>query len=685
MGSFLTCLASDHPRSVTFKDLGDAEVAHGIIKAQFVVETKHHQEYVMNLMNASRKLGEKLAAYPSGPRWAYRISTLLSQGYHDLEVLMGRPSTKMFHDDRKTLTSDGITFRDAQHEQDDLDTQPAGWPYSFQESTVPGIEKPVDKKHDRKSSRHKRQILGVMNTVLETTQILLEKKQMEALDKKVDFVINATEAVTNASKALANSLKFITESIKDLKAETAAQDLAAMGNMMLDIAYRHQSILQRQRDGVENLRKGILTPQAIPVEMMERALLKVQTLARRKDPKLIFPGRSVLDAYALRSQILEINGTLRVAVDIPLTKVGEDKTHMLQFIPGPIWKDYPRNPVWPDPESSILLTNGFTAATLTDDLMQKYCVKLGGRKICETTVKYNNLEDTCLGALYRGQVGRALRLCPLKQAPSEPMVMPMGANTFLLTSITNVSVTISCKTEEDRLKPSTNKTSVVGSKVIKIENGCHLVSDKLYVEPEKVQSLYVTEIFMPDLQDLGVTSWDYKEDTKVLRKVAMAASDVAEALRLDDKAQDILDRAKRANISEDYSFLLGVVNDTLIAPIVTSAESGLTFAENILGTASTMSDILTHPIGIMAFGAAILGLFLLVGLVILALKAGLWSTKDKGDNCARRCRVLQQEMELESERVLKMAQDYAKKASYEAYKMMKSQCNCGGQDMQALQ
>ena len=666
--------------SVAFRDMGDAEMSHGIIRAQFVVETAQNLDFVKRLLNATKRLSEEMAKSTVMPRWTYRLNTLLGQGYHDLEVLMGRPATKMHNEHHSQLLRDKPTSRELSQEPDkrDLFYEPPGLPYD----TMKGKEvKPEDLK---RSGRHKRQ-LGVIPGVVATVEAILGKQEIDKFNHKVDLVVNASEATTNASRAMARSIQAITEAISDIRADKAVEELATMGNMILDVAFRHQWILQRQTNGIENLRKGILTPQAIPVEQMEATISQVQNLARRIDPNLEFPGKTTLEAYSLRSHVHEAEGTLRVTVEFPLTKKGEDKTYMLKFVPGPIWKDFPEAPVLPDPEESILLTDGFSAALLTEYLRDRYCITLGGRSICEATVNYKNLEKTCLGALYKGNVGKALKLCPLKQAPLEPRIIPMGANTFLITSIYNVPVTISCKTKENRLRPITNTTSVIGSKVITIEEGCHLETDKVYVKPEKVQSLHVTKIFMPDLQEIPTTLWDKKEDSEVLKKVAMASANVAEALKLDSRAQQVLELAKQANISEDYSFLLGIINNTLVAPVVTTAESGLTFAEDLVGSATSAVDIFTHPTGILAFGAALLGLFLLVGLTFLVVKSGICSyTGDTGD-CNLRCREIRREMQEESERVLQEAKIYANKASYEAYRMMKSRCTCGGPTIQAVQ
>ena len=655
---------------MAFVDLGDIQPAHGVIRAQFIVDTEHSERFVKQLLLASNKLNEKLAASSKTKSWGQRLATLLSGGYRDLEVITGKAVNTIWREHQQGIRGQQLepkpTFREL-HPTMDFDF--------LQEPNLTSI-------------KTKRDVESLINTVVESAQMFVEEKAMNNLNHKVDLVINATDVARNASAKITKALESITDALDDIKVDDDMEHTAIIAGTMTDLAFRHQIITGRLAVGVTKLRKRELSPQAIPIYKMEQAIMEVHRIAQKQDPNLIFPSLHVLEAYTLKSHIQERNGTIKVMVDFPLAKAGEHKFVMLRFIPGPIWKNFPGDPVLPSPDESILVTDGFSASLMTEEMAKRVCVQLGNRTICETTVKYKNMEDTCLGALYKGKVGRALKHCPLRQPQAEPRVMAIGSNQFLFTSIFNMSVSIFCRSVGNRLHATTTTHHVIGSKVMTIGDGCYLDSDTIYVEPEKVQSLQVVRIYIPEFKDLDSGDLSWEQDDYILKKVAIASTNIAGALKLNQRSHEILERARKANIPADYSFLLGIVNDTLIAPVVTSAESGLTFAEDVISSASDAVGIFTHPTGLIAAVAGLLGIFLLIAGGFLVVKMGMCSYRDPDSKCKKRCDSLRNELEDTMEDMAKEAMEeaklYAKKASYEAYKMMKSQCTCRDGRLPAL-
>ncbi len=648
-------MTAEHPTTTAFMDLGQVSVAHGVISVAFHIETNFAMPGVTRIMNATKFLEQKLQDLNHRPHWINALKNVQMQGIRQLEALVGRGERADVNQDLNTDFVESVKARNfgqgfardlqvatqqvpQQNPQRPL-SRPAVFargrdppevealsprqptarrPGAFHRRMAQG-ETEVDE--DRILSRPTRQLGGIFGGIALIQSI--------GLNEKVDILVNATDALKNSSVEITNALEMVTDTVQHLTTETHITEAAAVAEAMLDLAGRQVTIITTLATGVAALRRGVLTPEAIPLHVMESTLKRVSASAKQVNVNLKIPEMSTSQAYfALKVKTKDTKTGILAQVEFPVTSHGEPNLVAMEHLPAPIFS-HPDVAVKPDPIESILITDGIGAYIMTRTAFDKTCDIIGQQVICEVPIKYKRLQDTCLGALYKGLTSTALRLCPLLPADKIPRIIAIGKNKFLVTTSRPTAFTKSCiGTRQGHGLPShpSQQVQVYGSKIITVNPGCILDSEMITVKPEHTKAAAEVNLIFPKLEEPDVKSWDIvnnPDDRLVTQTLAMIHGNISSAIKYEREASTLIKVARSMNISDELLEFATMVNNTVMTPVLTLAEGGVKTIADVVDTALGALSIITHPSGLFTIIGVCLFIIFLIVLLGLAAKMGL--------------------------------------------------------------
>lgn len=299
--------------------------------------------------------------------------------------------------------------------------------------------------------REKRSVLAVggalagIFSLFSLGEIISLESRFSSMSKSLDTMQDIVEIQDHRLGALETDFESFKNS--SLKLASAMLKLTRNSEKLFDIMTLNfqiqnmRSIVQRIFEAVQ-----VLFVQKFPVQLLnhnelEKTLNTVVQKAQTFDMET--PLRALHDLFQIPTSFLVQNSSIVVFVHVPIFKRHES-LHLTKFLSVPI-KTEKDLFVQVDSKNKFLAFSqnfGITAELSQDNLEE--CHKMGNTFLCPNLILFKrNISTTCLGSLYV-QSNNIERTCPLAIVKNFAQIVPLGLNSFFVTTDKPTKLVTSC-------------------------------------------------------------------------------------------------------------------------------------------------------------------------------------------------------------------------------------------------
>ena len=279
------------------------------------------------------------------------------------------------------------------------------------------------------------------------------------------------------------------------------------------------------------------------------------------------------DLYQLESSFINFKGdSISIIVHVPMAKSSQI-FNLYQHLPIPLAQSFSTNlTITPKLDQDMIAIGANNNYKTLSKIDLAQCKTLGEYFLCDgRDVVQTDLEDNCLGALFRRNIDHVLLNCQFEIGDAKERVITLGRNQYIITTPTPFEATKICENQAH------SSVSINRISRIKIEEGCRIQLKRNEIQPDinhKDQPAIIYKNINWDLKLLFPTQklTDLHDTLTLLRKQGTNIITAQELrhINVEDNTIIISDNSVHPHIifSLSSAVIIIVVNNLIIGFIV---------------------------------------------------------------------------------------------------------------------